>query len=167
MQFILLRGCDIANSCSEQFFYTFHDTTLDTPTIETTKTKSLEQCANDCVANNQCKAAVFDKLKKRCFLKAATAVDQPSVLTECQGSYYFENGCRSGSRRHNIRMNDSSGRAFDNKKLQLIKKQPTDQWTSWSSCQFEKDGQRFRSRSRRNWANKKLSAEQKIQYKPC
>ncbi|KRY09370.1 Uncharacterized protein T12_5077 [Trichinella patagoniensis] len=158
---------DIANSCSEQFFYTFHDTTLDTPTIETTKTKSLEQCANDCVDNNQCKAAVFNKLKKRCFLKAETAVDQPSALTECRGSYYFENGCRSGSRRHNIRMNDPSGRAFDNKKLQLIKKQPTDQWTSWSSCQFEKDGQRFRSRSRRNWANGKLSAWRKIQYKPC
>ncbi|KRX36752.1 Uncharacterized protein T05_631 [Trichinella murrelli] len=158
---------DIANSCSEQFFYTFHDTTLDTPTIETTKTKSLEQCANDCVANNQCKAAVFNKLKKRCFLKAETAVDQPSALTECRGSYYFENGCRSGSRRHNIRMNDPSGHAFDNKKLQLIKKQPTDQWTSWSSCQFEKDGQRFRSRSRSNWANGKLSAGRKIQYKLC
>ncbi|KRZ12997.1 hypothetical protein T11_8814 [Trichinella zimbabwensis] len=93
---------EIANSCSEQFFYTFHDHTLDTPTILTTKTKSLEQCANDCVANNQCKAAVFDKLKKRCFLKAVTAVDQPSALTECRGSYYFENGCHSSSTRHDI-----------------------------------------------------------------
>ncbi|KRY92267.1 Uncharacterized protein T4D_6400, partial [Trichinella pseudospiralis] len=151
---------EIANSCSEQFFYTFHDHTLDTPTILTTKTKSLEQCANDCVANNQCKAAVFDKLKKRCFLKAVTAVDQPSALTECRGSYYFENGCRSS-------MNDSSGLAFNNKTLQLIKKQSADQWTSWSSCQFVKDGQRFRSRSRRNCTNVKLCSGRKVQYRPC
>ncbi|KRZ73008.1 Uncharacterized protein T10_9930 [Trichinella papuae] len=158
---------EIANSCSEQFFYTFHDHTLDTPTILTTKTKSLEQCANDCVANNQCKAAVYDNLKKRCFLKAVTAVDQPSALTECRGSYYFENGCHSSSTRHDIRMNDSSGRAFNNKTLQLIKKQPADQWTSWSSCQFEKDGQRFRSRSRRNCTNAKLCSGRKVQYRLC
>ncbi|KRX91507.1 Uncharacterized protein T4E_3724 [Trichinella pseudospiralis] len=158
---------EIANSCSEQFFYTFHDHTLDTPTILTTKTKSLEQCANDCVANNQCKAAVFDKLKKRCFLKAVTAVDQPSALTECRGSYYFENGCRSSTSRHDIRMNDSSGLAFNNKTLQLIKKQSADQWTSWSSCQFVKDGQRFRSRSRRNCTNVKLCSGRKVQYRPC